>query len=209
MNAQDSYGAMECYLMATSCRMSGHLHLMSHLCIIEIVDLNNKPVPPGQYGEKILLTNLFNFTQPIIRYEMEDVLGYANQNCACGSPWPTLLPVQGRSKDFFYFKKPDGGYEKFLPNLLVIPLNYMQEIRQFQFVQTGRNDLTFKYVLRSDDLKIVENLKRTLKEALALKDLENYVKLKLDQVKFIPRDEGSGKYSPTISLGPPGGLVSP
>jgi phenylacetate-coenzyme A ligase PaaK-like adenylate-forming protein len=66
LNIQDTYGTMECYHMAASCSMHGHLHLMSHQCFIEIVDRNYKPVPQGQYGEKILLTNLINFTQPII-----------------------------------------------------------------------------------------------------------------------------------------------
>jgi putative adenylate-forming enzyme len=209
MKIQDSYGAMECYLMATSCRMYGHLHLMSHLCIIEIVDRQYRPVLPGQYGEKILLTNLFNFTQPIIRYEIEDVIGFANQNCMCGSPMPTLLPVQGRTIDFFYFKRPHGEYEKFFPNLLIIPLMYLHEIRQYQIVQTARNELTFSYVLQNDVLDIEQKLKQTLKEALAQRDLENHVMLRLKQVEFIPRDERSGKYRPIISLGPPGDLETP
>lgn len=109
MKIQDTYGAMECYLMATSCSVYDHLHVLSYLCIIEIVDRNYKPVPQGQYGDKILLTNLFNFTQPIIRYEIDDVTGYATQRCECGSPLPTLLPLPGRTIDNFYFKKPHGG----------------------------------------------------------------------------------------------------
>ena len=52
---QDSYGTAECFFMATSCAEFGHLHAMSDMCILEIVDRDNNPVVPGQYGEKILL----------------------------------------------------------------------------------------------------------------------------------------------------------
>lgn len=206
MRIHDTYGAMECYHMATSCSMYGRLHLMSHLCVIEIVDHNCKPVPRGQYGEKILLTNLINYTQPIIRYEIEDVTGYANQNCQCGSPLPTLLPLQGRTKEFFYFKHPQGGYDQFPPNILYTTLRNMHEIRQFQIVQTARNELTFIYVLQNKVLKIEQKLNHSLTKALATRDLENHVSLKFKQVASIPRDERSGKYRLIISLEPPDDL---
>ena len=203
---QDTYGAMECFIMATSCDVSGHLHEMGHLCNIEIVDRNHMPVPPGQFGEKILLTNLFNYTQPIIRYEIEDVTGYARQDCGCGSPLPTMLPVQGRTIDFFYFKNPGGGYDRLLPNLLIIPLMYLHEVRQYQIVQTARNELTFIYVTQTTGLDIEAKLKQTLKEALAQEGLDSYVRLRFKQTEFISRHERSGKYVPMISMGAPGDL---
>jgi putative adenylate-forming enzyme len=206
MKVQNTYGAMECYLMATSCRTYDHLHLMSYLCMIEIVDRRYKPVPQGQYGEKILLTNLFNFTQPIIRYEIEDVTGYANQSCECGSPFPTLLPVQGRTTDFFYFKNPRGGYDQFPPNILNAWLLYMHEVRQYQIVQTARNELTFIYVSQNRAINIEQKLKQALAEALAQRGFEDHVSLRFKQVESIPRHERSGKYKPMISLGAPNGL---
>jgi phenylacetate-coenzyme A ligase PaaK-like adenylate-forming protein len=203
MRIQDTYGAVECYIMATSCSEGDHLHTLSNLCIIEIVDQYNNPVPHGQYGEKILLTNLFNFTQPIIRYEIEDVTGYANLNCDCGSPFPTLLPVKGRTTEFLYFKKPQGGYEQFHPYIIRIPLFYMHDVRQYQIVQTARNELTFIYALQNQAVDIEQELIQTLNEALAQRSLENHVKVHLKQVDSIPRHERSGKYKYVISLGMP------
>jgi phenylacetate-CoA ligase len=54
MKIHDLYGAMECIHVATSCSASSRLHLMNHLCVLEVVDGNNRPVPQDQYGEKIL-----------------------------------------------------------------------------------------------------------------------------------------------------------
>jgi len=200
---QNIYGSTECYTMATSCRKLGRLHVMSDLCIIENVDHNYNPVPKGQYGEKLLLTNLFNFVQPIIRYEIEDVIGYANQSCECGIPLPTLLPVQGRTSDFVYFRKSQGGYEKFHPYFLIVPLFYLNDLRQYQIVQTERNELTFYYVPQKNSAAIEKEVTHILKEALARAGLERHVNLKFKLVDSIARDKQSKKYKMIKSLGAP------
>jgi phenylacetate-coenzyme A ligase PaaK-like adenylate-forming protein len=44
----------------------------SDLCIAELVDAENRPVPVGVPSAKVLVTNLYNRTQPLIRYELTD-----------------------------------------------------------------------------------------------------------------------------------------
>lgn len=46
--------------------------MSSDICIVELVDDHNRPVPPGTPSSKILLTNLVNHTQPLIRYVITD-----------------------------------------------------------------------------------------------------------------------------------------
>lgn len=41
-------------------------------CIAELVNADNEPVPPGTAADKVLVTNLHNLTQPLIRYELTD-----------------------------------------------------------------------------------------------------------------------------------------
>ena len=48
------------------------LHLFEDLVITEVVDEKNRPVSPGAYGDKVLMTVLFGRTQPLIRYGMSD-----------------------------------------------------------------------------------------------------------------------------------------
>ncbi|GAA4682623.1 phenylacetate--CoA ligase family protein [Pseudonocardia yuanmonensis] len=43
-------------------------------CIVELVDEHHRPVPPGTPSAKVLVTNLENRVQPLIRYELTDVL---------------------------------------------------------------------------------------------------------------------------------------
>jgi phenylacetate-CoA ligase len=46
--------------------------LASDLAIVELVDARGRPVPPGTPSAKVLVTNLMNPVQPLIRYELPD-----------------------------------------------------------------------------------------------------------------------------------------
>ena len=48
------------------------IHLPDDLCLVEIVDRDGRAVPPGQPGERILVTNLYNPALPLIRFEVTD-----------------------------------------------------------------------------------------------------------------------------------------
>ena len=48
------------------------LSFASDLCLAELVDEGNNPVPAGITAAKVLVTNLHNLTQPLIRYELTD-----------------------------------------------------------------------------------------------------------------------------------------
>lgn len=48
------------------------LTFASDMCVAELVDDDNRSVEPGVVANKVLLTNLHNFTQPLIRYELTD-----------------------------------------------------------------------------------------------------------------------------------------
>jgi len=67
----DQFGSSE-GLMGWTPPNDDVLFFNSDLCIIELVDADNHPVPPGVPSAKVLLTNLYNRTQPLIRYELTD-----------------------------------------------------------------------------------------------------------------------------------------
>jgi phenylacetate-coenzyme A ligase PaaK-like adenylate-forming protein len=48
------------------------LTFATDMCLVEPVDETNRPVPPGEPAAKMLVTNLHNLTQPLIRYELTD-----------------------------------------------------------------------------------------------------------------------------------------
>jgi len=80
------YGATECGL-AAECDQHRGMHLQEDLVIVEVVDQDNRPVPPGVYGDRLLITVLFKRTQPLIRYEMSDSVRLSPDPCPCGRPF--------------------------------------------------------------------------------------------------------------------------
>jgi phenylacetate-CoA ligase len=48
------------------------LSFASDMCLAELVGEDNQPVPDGTPSAKVLVTNLYNHTQPLIRYELTD-----------------------------------------------------------------------------------------------------------------------------------------
>ncbi|MEO7229582.1 MAG: phenylacetate--CoA ligase family protein, partial [Candidatus Limnocylindrales bacterium] len=75
--------------------------------ITEIVDEEYRPVPPGVFGARILVTVLSSRTQPLIRYELSDSVRLASAGaCPCGRTFALLDGIQGRSEDVI--ELPDG-----------------------------------------------------------------------------------------------------
>jgi phenylacetate-coenzyme A ligase PaaK-like adenylate-forming protein len=76
------------------------LRFASDMCLAELVDSGNRPVPDGTPSAKVLLTNLYNHTQPLIRYELTDrFTGHP------ADPGSGLLraTVEGRADDTFCY----------------------------------------------------------------------------------------------------------
>jgi putative adenylate-forming enzyme len=104
------YAATEPAGIASECEQHRGMHLFEDLVITEVVDENNKPVPPGVYGEKVLVTVLFSRTMPLIRYEMSDSVRPASSpHCPCGRPFALIDGIQGRAEDVLGFPATSGG----------------------------------------------------------------------------------------------------
>jgi phenylacetate-CoA ligase len=112
----DQYGATESGNLAAECERHAGLHLMEDLALVEVVDERHRPVPPGAYGEKVLVTVFASRTLPLIRYELSDSLRLARSPCACGLPFILVEDVQGRLEDVLRFPSATGGEVAVHPN---------------------------------------------------------------------------------------------
>jgi phenylacetate-CoA ligase len=105
----DIYGATESGTIAAECVHHTGYHLFEDLVIPEVVDRDNRPVPPGVYGDKLLITVLFGRTQPLIRYELSDSVRLAGRQCPCGRPFALIDGIQGRMEDILRLPAASGG----------------------------------------------------------------------------------------------------
>ena len=100
----DTYGATEYAPIAAECAY-GRKHLFEDCAIIEVVDDRGRPVPAGERGDRLLLTVFNRRTQPLIRYEISDMVRPLNGECACGRPFRLIESIEGRVEDILYLPR--------------------------------------------------------------------------------------------------------
>lgn len=98
----DTYGATEYAPIAAECS-HGNKHLFEDGAIVEIVDDKGRPVPSGESGDKVLLTVFDRRTQPLIRYEISDVLRPKDGECGCGRQFRMVESIEGRVEEVLRF----------------------------------------------------------------------------------------------------------
>jgi len=103
---------------------------------IEILDLNNDSSVPYGVPGRIVITDLFNYAMPIIRYDTGDI-GILNNN---NSGIPILTNVEGRKMDMVFTTKGTLVSSFTITNNMWL----YPEIKQYQFIQTNKSKYLFK-----------------------------------------------------------------
>lgn len=139
---RNSYGASEFLAIGWECS-HGRMHVNADWVILEPVDEQYRPVPPGQASARTLLTNLANHVQPLIRYELEDQITEQPGRCACGSPLP-VIEVQGRSDEPLQMTGLHGESITLLPLALTSVLEEKAGVFDFQLLQRDGHTLELR-----------------------------------------------------------------
>jgi len=204
---ENTYGSTEGWIMGKECPR-GRMHLYADGCIVEAVDAQGRPVPPGRRSEKILLTNLFNFTQPTIRYEMQDRVVPLEGTCACGSPLP-MVELVGREDDTFYCRAADGAYLAFPPMSLESLMLELGGYRMFQIRQVERNRIRIVFVPAQgeDPGGVQRRIHEHVSGYFSRHGLGAQVRIDVQAVAEVERMQASQKAKQIASLvGPPADL---
>ena len=175
-------------LMGSSAPGGDVLMFNSDMCIIELVDADNRPVGPGVPSAKVLVTNLYNLAQPLIRYELAD--SFVHEPSA-GGPGHLLARAHGRADEVFHYQAGDLH-----PHVIRSVMLRSPEVADYQVRQTLTG-------IEADIIAAggasTEALRRRLMEALAQGGLSRpdvTVRIAGD----LPRCAGSGKLRRFIPL---------
>lgn len=145
----DHYGLTEISTFGVECAQHRGLHMLDDLFIAEIVDDAYRPVPPGGLGTRLLLTSLYNFTQPLIRYEVSDMLALSTEACPCGRPFALITRIGGRSEEVIRLEALDGGTVDIPPVILCGMLEEFSEVAEFQ-IRRDAEAINIEAVLNAD-----------------------------------------------------------
>ena len=193
----NEYGASECLSIAFGCR-AGWLHVNSDWVVVEPVTADYQPVPPGETSHSVLVTNLANRVQPILRYDLGDAVVFNPEPCACGNPLPAMR-VQGRHDDILRVRGDDGRERPLLPLALTTVVEESSGLHRFQIVQSGPTRLALRLdheEVRRARHAAFESAANALREFLVQQGAAN-VTLVLDERAPRP-DAASGKLRQVI-----------
>lgn len=194
---QTSYSCTEGGTIASECT-EHHFHINDDWVLVEPVDAENRPVPDGVQSDKILMTNLFNYTQPFLRYEITDRVVRHSERCACGNPLPWLT-LEGRTDDVLHFWV-NGGEMKVAPLSVYAVLKEVHSLKRFQLLAYPKNRLELRLECAGsvDRLDAFAQAKEALLGFLAVQGV-NHVSVALSPEA--PRQqEGSGKFKHIIQM---------
>jgi phenylacetate-CoA ligase len=128
------YAATEAPTIAASSPEHPELEIAEDVVVVEVVDADGRPVAPGRPGAKVLLTNLINYAQPLIRYELTDSVVESPLPNPAGRPWRCLLSIDGRTADILYLRGPDGATVPVHPSVLGSAVAPIAEVGEYAFV---------------------------------------------------------------------------
>jgi phenylacetate-CoA ligase len=177
----DDYGMGECMFLTNGCPTSGGMHVNADWAILEVVDDECRPVPDGEKGAKVLVTNLANRVQPFIRYEVGDVVTMAAEQCNCGSNMPLVARIGGRDSDMFYVEGP-AGRKPLSPIVFEHALTHLLDAREYQIIQEENT----RFLVRVEPLPGVEfdreRAQQAIAEQLKTYDLDGKLQVELEVV---------------------------
>jgi phenylacetate-CoA ligase len=131
----DVYGCTE-GLFGSECRRHQGIHLFEDTTLVENLDPDGQPVPAGEPGARLLVTNLYNRVQPLLRLEVTDLVTLDPDPCPCGRTLVRVRAIHGRSEDVLSLPARDGGQVAVHPLQFAL-LTRDPQVREFQVVQDG------------------------------------------------------------------------
>jgi phenylacetate-coenzyme A ligase PaaK-like adenylate-forming protein len=201
IKATNIYATTESVYMAIRRPGSEGLDVSEEHVIVEAVDEDNRPVPPGTPSYRVLLTSLVSRTQPLIRFEISDSVTMAAGPDPAGRPYSRIASIDGRSDDILRLARQGGGEIDVHPYRLREPFATRSEVVQYQ-VRQERERFRVRVVLRRDAPTgtpevVRRDLARAIEEAGAVPP-----PIEVEPVQTIAREPGMGaKLKLVVSAG--------
>ena len=184
----DIYGTSELKEVAWECGEHAGHHLNMDSVVVEFTR-DDEPISEGERGQ-IVITGLYNYAMPLIRYTVGDVGVPTDESCPCGRGLPLMKVVEGRLIDFIVL--PSSRVVS--PYLLTDILEGIPGIVRYQIVQEKKDKIEVRFIKGKNFShgtirQIIDRYQRALGEDIDIKPII---------VDALPRDK-SGKFRVVIS----------
>lgn len=182
----DFYSASESNYIALRQCGDDEMTVIEDLNILEVLDDADRPVAENQEG-RVVVTNLYNRTLPIIRYELGDYVSLGKEKP--GRLYATIKDIRGRATDALPITLHDGRKDSINPH--VLELFYVPALEKFQYISQRADYFEILYVS-------AENLDAVIRNQFQpILDLKGAAKTTFEvrRVARIASDPHTGKYN--------------
>jgi phenylacetate-CoA ligase len=187
-DVRDVYGSAEFYRLAWECEKHEGYHLDIDAHVIEFLDEKNNPVEAGD--GYIVVTGLYNYAFPLIRYKIGDIAKLKEDKCSCGRSLPLIDSIQGREDD--YIKLPSG---KTISPRKINLMDSIEGVKQYTTTQVRENLIKVKVVKDHD---FSEDIGEAIKRQILKGCNGEAISVEVELVGEIRRN--AGKIRTVISL---------
>ena len=125
-------------VIAWECPRCEGYHLCSDTVVPELLT-DGRAARPGE-DAAVIVTNLSNFTMPLIRYDQGDVVRLSDRTPVCGRGLPLIESVSGRAGD--YIVLPSG--QRLTPHPFFLVLDHAMGVGRWQVVQKQRDRIVVR-----------------------------------------------------------------
>jgi phenylacetate-CoA ligase len=184
----DHYSASEFDYIAWQCKEKDLYHINIDAVILESIPSENL----SGYGEAVI-TNLFNYLMPLIRYKVGDIVKLKDENysCKCKRGLPLMERIGGRTSKVIRL----NSGKTFVPYEVIDSLASIKELKKFRIIYKGQNRFLLKAKIDNNlnlvSNRVKEHLKRLFKEniEIAIERVSNISKERSGKVNLLIIEE--------------------
>ena len=169
--------------IAMSCK-HGSLHINEDLIYVQTLNSDGTPTSPGEPCFKMIITDLHRTAQPIIRYELNDLIITSPHKCECGSSFRVIEQVLGRSDDLFWAQRNDNGEMQFIfPDFIRRAIiSSSEEIDEYQAIQKNYSKVVIHIIPETNADK--ETISKSIEEKIQQVFIKHNCKMPKIEVIF-------------------------
>jgi phenylacetate-coenzyme A ligase PaaK-like adenylate-forming protein len=173
------YGFAECFILGFGKDEFDGIYLRDDICLVEVKE------------DHLLITNLVNKTEPLIRYKINDYVKLKEDKKKL-YPFTLIDNIVGREEFVLWFENDIGEMDFIHP--LIFTDFYVKGLHQLQIAITSKTTFEFRAVIDSTEKEQVKNkIREKLDIILKEKNFTNVI-YTIKEYDEIPVDEKTGKF---------------
>jgi putative adenylate-forming enzyme len=162
--------------IAISCK-NGNLHINEDLVAVQLLNFDGTPTKPGEPSHKMIVTDLHKTSQPIIRYELNDIITVSQKPCGCGSHFRVIEKIEGRSDDLFWGKRKGTEENQFIfPDYIRRAIiTASDKVEDYQAIQKNFDEVLVRIdpKPKSEKFELIKKIEDNIKEVFSSYKCEN------------------------------------